>query len=128
MNAVNDSIQESHWVARRVAFEIMSRLPIIASELPKQKDLAEIIPKAQMKLYAKTAKKKTPSALKWKISQYADRIIRIGGKALPQSEIHSYWIGLFIVVHVDRRMITVKPLDRCCKFLLNSFHIKPFFK
>lgn len=90
VKAENNTIGENDLVPSRVVFGIISRLSIIATELPKQKEQMKIIAKVQMDMNAIIARRRTLSALNGKISYYADHIFRICEKALAFLKNHNY--------------------------------------
>lgn len=74
VKAMNDTVRKKGLVFSRVVFGIILRLPVIPTELPKQKNRMEIVAKTQTKINAITAERKIFPALRRKKPQYADHI------------------------------------------------------
>lgn len=127
MKAMNGRIGKNGLVPSRLFFSIVPSLPLFASGLPKQKELMEVIARAQMGTQAIVPESRVATPLSKKILQYADHVYHIGDRAFVYSENHDKWPGPFIVNYVDGRMIAVRTMDGTHKCLFNSFHLKPYF-
>ena len=128
VKAMNDTMGENGLVPSRLVFGIIPRFPILNTDLPNQKDLMELIKKAQAEMNNIIAERRVLAALTRDIPPAADRTYQLGEEVLVWSEEKKQWTGPFIVVDCTGRQVTIKTPDNSMRQMYSTFQIKPYYR
>ena len=128
VKAMNDTIGEKGLVPSLLAFGITPRFPIISTDLPTQSERMRLLATAQMEMNAIVAERRVQAALTRQIPPAADRVYQLGDEVLVFSEQDKNWLGPFVVMHVQGRMITIQNREGTYRQMFNAFQLKPYYR
>lgn len=127
VKAMNDTMVKNELVPFRLFFGIISRFPILTTNLPEQKERMEAVKAAQAKIITTVAQRRVFDALIINIPPAANRSYKIREADLHYSELKKKWIEPLTVISAEERTITVKNKDNSMRKTFNSFHVKPLY-
>lgn len=109
------------WYQHGLFFGVIPWFPIINTKLPNRKEKMEAVKTAQAEMNAIVAERRFRTALTHEISPAADRSYKVGEEVFVFSENRKEWIGPYLVVGTQGRMVTVQNIDGDRVQMFNTF-------
>ena len=128
VRAMNDKIEEKGLVPAFVAFGRTPRFPIISTELPTQEEQMRPLTSDKMEMNAIIPERRIQAALTKLIPPAADRRHQLEDEVLIFSEQDKNWLGPFIVMHFQGRMIIIQNREGIYRQMFNAFQLKPYYR
>ena len=128
VKAMNDTIGEKGRVPPFLAFGITPRFPIISTELLAQAERMKTLTSAQMEMNTIVAERRIQAALSRQIPTAADKIYQLGDEILVFCEPDKTWLGPFIVMHVQGRIIIIQNREGIYRQMFNASQLKPYYR
>lgn len=128
VKAMNDTISEKDLFPSLLVFGITPRFPIISTNVPTQAERMKIMASAKMEMNAIIAEKRVQAAVPRQIPPATDLVYQMVDEVLVFIEKEGNWIGLFVVMHVRGRMITIHHREETYPQTFNAFELKPYYR
>lgn len=131
IKAIDDIMTEKLLVNSRSVYEIIPRVPILNTKLPKQGERMDIKKNAQAEMNNIIAERRVLSALTTYIPPAAGHqyiyIYILEEEVLVYSEKEKKWIVPFSFVDCIGRQLTVRSVDDLQRQMFSGFQIKPYY-
>lgn len=126
--AMNDTMNEDGLVPSLLVFGIIPRFPIIATELPTQKERMEVLATARAEMEAIVAKRRIMTALLKAVPPAADRVCEIGEEVWVYRGRKNAWEGPMLVTKVVDKIVSILGIEDDYRGDFNKHQIKPYFR
>lgn len=128
VKAMNDTMNENGLVPSLLVFGIIPRFPIIATELPTQKDRMDVLAPERAEMEAIVSQKRIMTALLNAVPPAADRVYEVGEEVWVYREKKKAWEGPMLVEKVADKIVTVHDIEDDYRGDFNKHQIKPYFR
>jgi hypothetical protein len=126
--ALNDTMGENGLVPSLLIFGIIPRFPILATDLPEQRERMRILAAAQVEYNTVVAERRILEALKSRVSDSADRVYEIGEEVLVWRERPESWTGPYKITSIQENIVTIYHSNSEYEGRYNVANVKPYLR